>query len=85
MLRVVAQRSGPVTWCMVITLFAGEHAPEHAISAIDCGRPRPIGPRRVVANVLVVTAFELGDPMLLRILNEPNDSLVHEALAPPMR
>jgi hypothetical protein len=77
----IGERIEPVAWCVVIALFAGEYAPDHAISAFDCRRPGTVGPRRVVADMLAVTAFELSDPMLLGILKEPNDSLVHEPLA----
>jgi hypothetical protein len=41
--------------------------------------PRPVGPGRVVAHMLVVAAFELSDPVLLLVLVEPNDPPVHSA------
>ena len=67
---------------MAIALLAGKYGPEHAISAFDCRRPGTVGPRRVVADMLIVTACEFSDPMPLDILKEAYDSLVHEALSP---
>jgi len=81
----IGERREPVTWCVFIALFAGEHACEHAISALGRHRPRTIHPRRVMADMLVMPAFELGDPMLLGILKESNDALVHEPRATPAR
>src|ERR1044072_8016764 len=73
----------PVAWCLFITLFAGKHASEHAISAFGGHRPGTIGPGRVVADMLVVAAFELGNPVLLGILKESDDALVHVPRATP--
>ena len=39
--------------------------------------PGPIGPWRIVANVLVVTAFELRHPMVLLVLVEAHDPSIH--------
>ena len=42
-------------------------------AAFGGGDPCAIGPRRVVANVLLVTAFEFGDPVVVLILVEADD------------
>lgn len=34
-------------------------------------------PGRVMANVLVVAAFELGDPMIVLVLVKADDGLLH--------
>ena len=39
--------------------------------------PGPIGPWRIVAHVLVVTALELGHPMALLVLVETHDPSIH--------
>ena len=39
--------------------------------------PWTIGPWRIVANVLVVPTLELGNPMLLFVLVEPDDPSIH--------
>lgn len=80
----IGERREPVARCVFIALFAGEHATEHAISPFGGYRPGTIRPGRVVADMLVVTAFEFGDPMLFGILKESNDALVHEPRATPV-
>jgi hypothetical protein len=39
--------------------------------------PGAIRPWRIVANVLVVTAFQFGHPMVLSVLVESHDLSIH--------
>ena len=49
-----------------------------ALARPSCGDyPRPIRPWRIVANVLVVAALELGHPMALFVLVEAHDPSIH--------
>jgi hypothetical protein len=50
---------------------------EHAGTAFRRYHPRAIGPRRIVADVLVVAAREFGHPVLLFVEMETGDRLVH--------
>ena len=49
----------------------------HSGAPFRCDNPGPVGPRRIVANVLIVTALKLRYPMLLLVLVEANDRSVH--------
>jgi hypothetical protein len=43
--------------------------------------PGAIGPRRIVANVLIVPALELRDPVLFFVLMKTDDASVHDLRA----
>jgi hypothetical protein len=70
-------RSEPIPRRTLIALPAGQHAAEDSIAALGGGCPRSVRPRWVVANMLVVTAFELGDPVMLGVLMKRDDPPVH--------
>src|SRR5205085_1661285 len=57
------------------TFDAHQSLPQEAPSTHFSRYPGPGLPRRIVPYVLRVTAFELGDPMFLLILMEPDDPL----------
>jgi hypothetical protein len=50
-------------------------------AALRRNDPGTIGPRRIVANVLVVPALELRDPVLFFVLMETDDAPVHDLSA----
>jgi len=61
----------------LVALSASEFTTENTLATFGCCSPRPVCPRRIVAHMLVVPAFELGDPMTLLVLMKADDSLVH--------
>ena len=64
--------------CVLIALATRKNLPESTVPTRRGADPGATGPRWVVANVLVVTTLEFGDPMSFVVLVEPDDSLVHE-------
>ena len=56
----------------MIALPARQSSAQLLGSAFRCDDPWPAGPGRIVANVLVVPAFELCDPITLFIDMETN-------------
>src|SRR5690349_17199924 len=60
-----------------VALSAGKHATERRSAAFRRHDPRPVGPRRIVAHVLVVPALQLGDPMLLAVAVKADDAPLH--------
>jgi len=61
--------------CFSATFDAHQSLPQEATSTRFGRHPGPGLPRRIVPHMLSVTAFELGDPMFLFILMEPDDPL----------
>jgi hypothetical protein len=55
------------------TLHAHQLSPDEALSSCFGGDPWPDLPRRIVADVLGVTAVEVGDPVLFLVLMKTND------------
>lgn len=68
--REVARRT-------VVALAAVEPDAKLVRSARRRQYPRPVLPRRVVADVLIVTAGEFGDPVVFNIEVEGGDGLLH--------
>jgi hypothetical protein len=64
----------------LITLLASENSSKKIGTALWRDNPRTIGPWRIVPNVLVVTALEFRNPMLLFILMKADDPFVHGIL-----
>ena len=62
-------------WC--IASAASESLSKRFRTAFGRDDPWTVGPRRIVTNVLVVSALELGNPMLLFVLVEADDPSVH--------
>jgi len=60
-----------------IALAARKYLAESLCTTFLRDYPRPIGPWRIVANVLVVAALELGHPMALFVLVEAHDPSIH--------
>src|SRR5436190_6684665 len=69
-LRSIARRS-------LIALPACEASSEHSSAACGCDYPGTIHPWRVMAHVLVVTAFKFRYPMQVLVLMKPDDAPVH--------
>src|SRR3954471_708920 len=67
----------PVRRPSTVALDAVQPHPESARPAFRGGDPRPLLPRRVVADVLVVPALQLGNPMSFHVLVEPRDPTPH--------
>ena len=61
----------------MVALPASEYLGEDTLPTFGSRDPRAIGPRRVVPDVLVVAAFELGNPVILFTLMKADDSLIH--------
>src|SRR5688572_13354052 len=64
--------------CADIAFPAVQHLPEHLLATLRRDHPGPVGPRRIVADVLVVAAFELGHPVLRFIEMKAGDASFHE-------
>jgi hypothetical protein len=61
----------------VVAFPAVEQSAEVVPPALTCGNPRPVRPGRLMADVLMVSALELGHPMLLFILVITDDAFLH--------
>lgn len=71
MLRaLVSRRAG-------IALHAIEQLTQHLRATLGIYHPSTVGPRRIVPHVLIVPAFKLRDPVLLVVLVETGNALVH--------
>ena len=62
------------------THTTGEVGPDPGPPPLDRHHPRPDLPRRIVSHVLLVTALELGHPVIRIILMEAGDAAVHRYL-----
>ena len=60
-----------------LALFAFQRVVEHAFATGRAGDPLADGPGGIVADVLIVSAGELGDPVPFFILVIANDWLFH--------
>ena len=60
-----------------VALTALEEPAERTFASVRRRDPRPVRPRRRVANVLEMPATELGNPVLLVIAVIPDDRLLH--------
>jgi hypothetical protein len=64
----------------LIALLASENSSKKIGTALWRDNPRTISPWWIVSNVLVVTALEFRNPMLLFILMKADDPFVHGSL-----
>jgi hypothetical protein len=62
---------------ILFTLFTAETKPEHLIAPLVCYHPRSNHPRRIVTNVLIVTARKLGNPVPFVVGVIASDRLLH--------
>src|SRR5437762_2637389 len=67
----------PVRWFSAVALDAVQPHPEPAAAAFRGDDPRATLPRRVVADVLVVPALQLGHPVPFLILVEARNPTLH--------
>lgn len=74
--RAVRQR-GAIGRRADVAFAAVQHLTNHRASTFRDRNPRTVDPRRIVANVLVMTAVEFSNPMLFVVLVKANDSLLH--------
>ena len=65
----------------VVALRAVEHSPKVVAPAFRRCNPRPVRPGRLMADVLMVSALELGHPVLLFILVIADDAFLHTRLS----
>jgi hypothetical protein len=63
-----------------ITFFAVQPLAQHARPAGLAGDPRPFDPGRAVADMLEVAACQLRHPMMLFVLMETGNGLLHEVM-----
>jgi hypothetical protein len=66
-----------VTWSFLVALFAIELDADPALPALRGRHPRTLLPRRLMADVLRVSALKLGHPVGVLILMEADDFLFH--------
>jgi hypothetical protein len=62
----------------LIALATREHLADGTVATSGADDPGAIGPRWIVAHMLVVPTLELSDPMLLVVLVKADDALTHE-------
>ena len=62
-----------------IALLTVERFPQCVCAAVGGHDPWTVRPRRIVSNMLVVSALQLGDPVLLLVLVKSDDAPVHSA------
>jgi hypothetical protein len=60
-----------------VAFLAIKHAAEAARAPLTCCHPRPVRPRRLMPDVLMVSTLELGYPVLLGILVIADDAFFH--------
>ena len=63
----------------MLTILAFEHMTQVAVSALGRSDPRAVYPWRHVPDMLIVSTFEFGNPVLLFVLVESDDTLLHAA------
>ena len=63
-----------------VAFIAVERSAERGCPPLPGCDPRPIHPRRVVTNVLLMAALEFGDPVALLILVVPGDPSLHRRI-----
>ncbi|HVY94420.1 MAG TPA: hypothetical protein VHA14_16780 [Bryobacteraceae bacterium] len=61
-----------------LTFFAKQLMAEEVRAARRGGDPRAVFPRRFVADVLGVAAFEIGNPVSIFVLVEGDDAAFHQ-------
>jgi hypothetical protein len=69
--------SGPIAWRAGVTFLADEYLSQRRIASFDALGPRAINPGRVMPNMLVVPAFQLGHPMGFFVLVITNNFFLH--------
>ena len=74
---MLCSRSEPISGCPLVALPASQHMTKNTVAAFPFDRPGSIRPRWVMAHMLVVPAFELGDPITHFVLMKADNSLVH--------
>ena len=70
-------RCKPISWRTLIALPTGQDLTEGAAAPCNRCDPQAVGPRRIVADVLIVSTFKLSDPEVLVVSMKANDSLIH--------
>lgn len=68
-----------------VAVFACEALAEFGGAAFGCRDPWPVGPWRVVANMLGVAALEVGYPVTCVVLVKAGDTAVHRCLRGRLR
>lgn len=60
-----------------VTFFAIERVAQHLLSAFGRNDPGPVGPRRIMAGVLIVAAGKLCDPIIQFVPVKSGNHLLH--------
>src|SRR4051812_1428830 len=63
---------------LLVALFTFELASQRARAAFGRHNPWPVDPRRAMAHVLRVAAFQVGDPVPLVVLMKAGDASFHK-------
>jgi len=69
----------PIRRCTGVALLARKQVTEHRCAPVCGSRPWAVDPGRIVANVLEVAAFELGNPVVFPVNVKAGDASVHGA------
>ncbi len=70
--RLIKRRAG---WQRAF--HAKEFVPDEGSSAFLRQHPRPVGPGRPMADVLRMAAFQIGHPIVLRVLMKTHNAAGH--------
>ena len=66
-----------VRWRADVALLAVQLVTEHPIAAFLCNHPRTNGPRRIMADMLVVATFKFSNPVLFFVKVKPDNPFLH--------
>lgn len=70
-----------IWWPSFVTFPAIQLQSQCRLPPFRCNDPRPAGPGRIVAYVLVVPALQACDPVLLEVLVKRDDPAFHRGAA----
>jgi hypothetical protein len=80
--RLKKSLAGTIRWFAFIALLAFETVSEHFVTSRLRRHPFANRPRRIVADVLVVTAGEMSDPVAFVVDVVAGDRLLHFCTSP---
>ena len=66
-----------VRWRADVALLAVQLVASRPIAAFLCHHPRTKGPRRIMADMLVVATFKFSNPVLFFVKVKPDNLFLH--------
>jgi hypothetical protein len=71
-----------VRWRADVALLAVQLVAERPIAAFLCNHPRTNGPRRIMADMLVVATFKFSNPVLFFVKVKADNPFLHVPAKP---